>query len=370
MTAPDVSRVLIVEDTADDRDLLVRALRTSGLQFDWRCVATASAFAEALDEPWDVILCDYHLPDFDAFRALELIRQRDLDLPFILVSGVLGEEAAVAAMRAGAHDFFAKGRLARLRPAIERELAEAQVRAARRAAEAEKASLLGELRRALAARDDFLVLASHELRTPLTVLGLQAQALTRSYSRSGARAPRGVASIERQVEWMVALVDRCFDVTKLSSEPLVLSPRETDLRTVVLEVVERSREWIDQTGCALQLEPLESAVGRWDRVRLDSVVTNLLANALKYGAGKPVTISTRRTEARALLSVRDQGIGLAAEEQATLFRKFSRAVPTEHYGGLGLGLWVADQIARAHGGSVSVESRKGQGATFTVDLPL
>ncbi len=366
----DGLRLLILEDAPDDRDLLVRSLQKSGLKFDWHCAATAAELSEALEEKWDAILCDYHLADFDAFGALAMMEQRGLDLPFILVSGVLGEEAAVAAMRAGAHDFFAKGHLARLPAAIQRELAEAKVRAARRQAEAEQARLFAELQRALAARDDFLILASHELRTPLTVLSLQAQALTRAITRSDASAPRRLDAVKRQLEWLASLVDRCLDVSKISSGSLVLSPCETDLRDVVVDVVDRSREWIDQAGCTLTLDPLESAVGLWDPTRLESIVTNLIANALKYGAGKPVAVSTRRLGERALLSIRDGGIGLSADEQAALFQKFGRAVPKEHYGGLGLGLWVVDQIARAHRGQVSIESRKGEGATFTVELPL
>ena len=363
-------RLLIVDDSADDRELLIHALRGSGLQFAWREVATDHAFNEALAEPWDAILCDYHMPAFDAFRALEIVKQRDLDLPFILISGALGEEAAAAVMRAGAHDFFLKGRLARLRPAIERELAEARGRVEKRRIEGEKARLLVELQRALAARDDFLVLASHELRTPLTVLGLQLEAAFRSVARSGAPIRPRMEAIRRQVDWLAVIVDRCFDVTKLSTEPLVLSRRETNLRTVVVDVVERFRDIIDQAGCSVSLDHLESVVGQWDAVRLDSVATNLLANALKFGAGKPITISARRVEQRVLLSVRDQGVGMSADEQTQMFRKFSRPVATESYGGLGLGLWVVDQIVRAHGGTSSIESRKGQGATFTVELPL
>ena len=255
-------------------------------------------------------------------------------------------------MRAGAHDFFAKGRLARLRPAIEREISEARMREDRRRATLEKERLLVDLERALAARDEFLTLASHELRTPLTVLGLQVEALARLFPEPTAPAWPRVEVVRRQVDRLAAMVDRCLDVTKLSSEPLYLSPVLTDLRSVVVDVVERSRVWIDQAGCTLALQPLESAVGSWDPVRLDSVVTNLLANALKYGAGKPVTVSTRSVGEQALLTVRDEGIGISAEEQATLFERFAHPSPNSSYGGLGLGLWIVDRLTRAHGGGI------------------
>ncbi len=374
-TAGNTLRVLIVEDNSDDREFLVRALRNSGMSFEWQGVGTSQEFQAALDgsrdRPWSVILCDYQLVDFDALGALTMVKQRGQDVPFILVSGVLGEDAAVAAMRAGAHDFFAKGRLTRLRPAIERELAEARVRAEKRQAEADRDKLLHELQGALAARDEFLVLASHELRTPLTILGLQLDGLIRPLTRAGTPVPAGLTAMRRQLDWYGVLVDRCFDVTKLSSEPLVLAKREADLRAIVLDTVERSRDWIEQAGCTLVLEPLESVVGDcWDPVRLASVVTNLLANALKYGRGQPVTLSTQRDGDWAVLGVQDRGIGISSGDLAKLFGKFARAVPYNNYGGLGLGLWVVDQVARAHGGTVQVESQKGAGARFTVRLPI
>jgi signal transduction histidine kinase len=373
--AGDSLRLLVVEDNADDREFLVRSLRKSGLEFEWQGVSTLQEFKAALEQPpggsWSVVLCDYQLVDFDALVALTVVKERGLDVPFILVSGVLGEDAAVAAMRAGAHDFFAKGRLTRLRAAIERELAEARVRAEKRQAEADRDKLLHELQGALAARDEFLVLASHELRTPLTILGLQVDGLIRPLNRAGTPPPPGLIAMRRQLDWFGVLVDRCFDVTKLSSEPLVLAKRQADLRAIVLDTVERSRDWIDQAGCTLVLEPLESVVGDcWDPVRLASVVTNLLANALKYGRGRTVTLSTQRDGDWAVLGVQDHGIGISSEDLAKLFGKFSRAVPYNNYGGLGLGLWVVDQVTRAHGGTVQVESQKVTGARFTVRLPM
>lgn len=365
-------RLLIVEDSVDDRDLLIRTLRTSGLHFDWRAVGTLQDFSDAMSEDWSAVLCDFHLSGFDALSALSLVKQRQIDVPFIIVSGVLGEEAAVAAMKAGAHDFFAKGKVARLSAAIEREVAEASTRRARRRVEAENAQLLVDLQRALNVRDEFLALASHELRTPLTVLRLQVDALARSsatgMNASGWRAER-VALLQRQVGRFAALVDRLLDVTELGSGAVHLVPAEVDLQQVVLDVVERSRDWMDESGCSYTLEPMDSVTGWWDPVRLDGIVTNLLANAVKYGAGKPVRISVERKGDRARLSVRDEGIGMSLEEQAALFQKFARVAPPDNYGGLGLGLWIVDRLARAHGGNVQIDSRKGEGATFTVDLP-
>jgi PAS domain S-box-containing protein len=127
----DLLRVLIVEDSEDDAMLLLREVRRGGWEVQWQRVETAAAMKAALAaQPWDVVLADYSLPRFSAPAALTLLREQGFDLPFIIVSGVVGEETAVAAMRAGAHDFMAKGHLGRLVPAIQRELREAESRRA------------------------------------------------------------------------------------------------------------------------------------------------------------------------------------------------------------------------------------------------
>jgi two-component system cell cycle sensor histidine kinase/response regulator CckA len=129
-------RLLLVEDSEDDAELVLRALKRGGYEVTYERVQTAQAMAAALDrEPWDAIVSDYSMPEFDAPSAFRVLRERDLDLPFIIVSGTVGEETAVEAMRLGVHDYLIKGKLARLAPAVERELRDAADRAARRATE-------------------------------------------------------------------------------------------------------------------------------------------------------------------------------------------------------------------------------------------
>jgi signal transduction histidine kinase len=111
-------------------------------------------------------------------------------------------------------------------------------------------------------------------------------------------------------------------------------------------------------------------VGNWDRLRLDQVITNLMANALKYGAGKPIAVTVDRCERHARLVIEDHGIGIAAADQGRIFERFERAVSDRHYGGLGLGLWICRQIVEALEGTIRVESEAGQGSKFSVVLPL
>jgi PAS domain S-box-containing protein len=128
---------LLVEDSADDAELLLRALRTGGFDVTWERVETAGAMRAALDrQPWDLIIADHSMPQFSGLAALEVLKTSGLDLPFILISGTMGEEQAVAAMRAGVHDYFIKGRLALLIPAVERELQNAAARREQRKAAA------------------------------------------------------------------------------------------------------------------------------------------------------------------------------------------------------------------------------------------
>src|SRR5262249_53117191 len=137
-----------------------------------------------------------------------------------------------------------------------------------------------------------------------------------------------------------------------------------DLVELVGEVVERFEEEARRAGSAVTIAAPASARGRWDRTRLDQALTNLLANAIKYGAGKPVEVAVAVDAAIARVTVHDEGIGIASEDLHRIFDRFERAVSSTHYGGLGLGLYIARQIVEAHGGQIQVKSNPGAGATF------
>ena len=155
--------LLVVEDSVDDAELLVLELKRAGLQLDNHTrVETATEMENALDQrSWDLVICDHQMPTFSAFQALEIVQSRDIDIPFIIVSGAIGEDTAVKAMRAGAHDYILKGNLARLIPAIQRELGEARQRARRRAAE--QASIRFNERLGILHDIDRAIIAAHSL---------------------------------------------------------------------------------------------------------------------------------------------------------------------------------------------------------------
>jgi signal transduction histidine kinase len=234
-------------------------------------------------------------------------------------------------------------------------------------------ALAEDLARAVRARDEFLAVAGHELKTPLAALVLQIQSLLRIAEKAPdappARLAERLAKSEKQIHRLERLVNELLDVSRVSSGRLTLQLDDVDLVALVGEISERFAEPLSRAGCELEVHLPDKLVGRWDRMRLDQVMTNLLTNAMKYGPGKPVTVTVTQEAGSARISVRDRGIGVAEPDRARIFGRFERAVSERHYGGLGLGLWISRQIVEGLGGSIALDSRLGEGSTFTVELP-
>lgn len=232
----------------------------------------------------------------------------------------------------------------------------------------ENARLLREAREAVRVREEFLSIAGHELRTPLTTLQLQLHAL----ERSGPDDHKVGQRLERcrgQVERLTKLVNELVDVPRLATGRLKLRPEPVDLAELAAEVVGRFAEDGQRAGVELTVAA-ERVLGEWDRLRVDQVITNLVSNAIKYGAGRPVRVEARPGDACAILAVRDQGIGIAPDRLPSIFERFERGVEERSYAGFGLGLWIVRKIVEAVGGSIAVESELGRGSLFTVALPL
>jgi signal transduction histidine kinase len=235
-------------------------------------------------------------------------------------------------------------------------------------------SLVVSLQEAIEARDEFLSVASHELKTPLTALQLLVEGLLRAGARGSLQLSPALGeklvAIGRQGRRLSLLVNDLLDVSRIRAGRMDLKLEPVDLAQVAREAAERFGPEAAQGGCELRVSDEGPVVGPWDRLRLEQVAGNLLSNAIKYGAGRPVELRVRRDGRWGLLSVADRGIGVALQEQERIFDRFERAVPARHFGGLGLGLWIAREIVTRLGGSIWVESQPDQGATFTVRLPL
>jgi PAS domain S-box-containing protein len=243
----------------------------------------------------------------------------------------------------------------------------------------ERKQLETDLRKAVKVRDEFLSIASHELRTPLTSLKLRAERLYQTVRRASApdaadpdaeRMARDSEVALTQVLHLVRMVDVLLDVSRIAEGPLTLDRDELDVGPLVAGVADRLKEPASSAGCPIRIDIRESAIACWDRFRIEQVVTNLLSNAIKYGAGKPVDVVVDRQNGSARIVVTDRGPGIEEQHHRRLFERFARFAPTRHYGGFGLGLWIARVIVEAHGGRIGVDSRLGAGASFTVDLPL
>jgi PAS domain S-box-containing protein len=230
-----------------------------------------------------------------------------------------------------------------------------------------------ESERALRLRDEFLSIAAHELKTPLTAIGLQIQLLTRVLPQIQTEHTNTFAKLlarsNEHLQRFSQLVDEMLDVSRVSSGRLALDKHEDDLCAIVQRVVARYELELRKADCPLQLELSSPVVGVWDPARIEQLVVNLLTNAMKYGAGRPIAISLTSTPSIAVLRVSDRGIGIVEADHERIFERFERAVSIKTYGGFGLGLFICRQIALAHGGNIRVESELGRGASFIVELP-
>ncbi|WP_437525033.1 ATP-binding sensor histidine kinase [Sorangium sp. So ce726] len=231
-----------------------------------------------------------------------------------------------------------------------------------------------EARAAAEAAERRTAFLAHELKTPLTGLHLKLDALARSIKQqetvSSSWLSSSLTSFKRQLGRLNLLIDSLLDLSRVQKGRLALTREPVDLAALVRDVVGRLSEQAELAGCALHVQAERAVVGQWDRLRLEQVVTNLLTNAMKYGAGKPVRIVTDGDGAVARLTVSDQGIGISEADQRRVFEAFERATGLHQAQSLGLGLYLVREIVRAHGGRVELQSRLGSGTTFLVELPV
>jgi signal transduction histidine kinase len=235
----------------------------------------------------------------------------------------------------------------------------------------ENARLFKSAKKAVQVREDFLSVASHELHTPLTSLMLSVQSIERERIPVTPETMKAtIARIGRQGRRLSRLVDDLLDVTQIASNRLSVDLGSVDLAALVEEVVERFDDEFVRADAPVTVRADGQPIGTWDRSRLDQVVSNLLSNAIKFGAGAPIEVTVDRLDDRALLVVRDRGIGIAPDRLPHVFERFERGVSASQYGGLGLGLYIVRSIVQGLGGEVTCESRLGEGARFVVSLPL
>jgi two-component system, OmpR family, sensor kinase len=240
---------------------------------------------------------------------------------------------------------------------------------------AELRQLIETLRGSVRARDDFIAIAAHELRNPMTpIVGVAELALIAA-RKEGKCPPRVIILLERLqrlVQDYVGRATKLLDVTRLESGNLNWSrprPRPTSPNSCSRLFIGTEAEAGHQ-HCALEHDIEADVSGRFDPLAVEQVIDNLVSNAVKFGAGKPVTIRLRSDGRAACLEVQDRGIGMSVDQQERIFGRFEQIVARHDGSGFGLGLWIASRLVAAMDGRITVSSRPGEGSTFTVMLPL
>jgi signal transduction histidine kinase len=260
---------------------------------------------------------------------------------------------------------------------------------AARHAEVEAAERARLFQSELKAREDFLSVASHELKTPMTSLLLQVESLARRGGAAPSEIPDRLAAkhgvISRQTRRLATLVDTLLDASRIQIGRLEIVPESVDLVDVVetcLLSFEEDAHRVQSTielylgKSPIALRPPEMRTitaaripGRWDPRRLEQILGNLVANAVRYGAGQPIEVRLAAGEQQVTIAVRDHGIGIAPADHRRIFERFEQVSTDKSTGGLGLGLWITQQLVEVMGGRVLLTSALGEGSTFTIELP-
>jgi signal transduction histidine kinase len=330
------------------------------------------------------------------FLAVLTVEAAGLTMTFRISRAISRGLAAAddAARRMGTGDFsvtlpvHSRDELGRLAASInqmgallDRSYRDLETRVKQRTAElevmaAENAGLYAEAKAAVQMRDEFISIASHELKTPLTALGLQLDLLSRRVRRVAPATPERDQLVEaldaslRQSARLSSLATGLMDLTAIRVGRLEIHREPCDLAAIVRDVAAQLSPGAARVGVTLEVDADAPTPGDFDPVRMGQVATNLLTNAIKYGERRPVRVAVDGDGERARITVRDQGIGIAAESQERIFERFERvAGPTASPSGLGLGLYIARQIVELHGGRITVESAPGEGSAFVVELP-
>jgi two-component system, cell cycle sensor histidine kinase and response regulator CckA len=374
-------RLLLIEDSEDDAMLLLNALERGGVRPVALRVETAEAMREALNrQEWDVVISDYFMPRFSGPDALALLKEKGLDLPFLIVSGAVEEETAVLAMRAGAHDYIMKDNLARLVPVIERERREAEVRKSQKRIEEEKRKIESQLfqSRKMEAIGRLTGGVAHDFNNILTAI--------RGYTDLAIRHAEPGSSLFGDLTEVQSAVDRAAGLTRQlllfsRCQPMEFEP--VDVNQSIRNLLGMLRRILgEDVRVVYELSP-EPLVVLADPTSVEQMLMNLVVNgrdAMPDGGTiriRTEPVSLRSADVRSMpdgrpgrfvrLSVSDTGSGMDASVLEHIFEPF---FTTKDIGmGSGLGLSVVYGIIQQHKGWILVDSRPGGGSDFHAYLP-
>ncbi|WP_223453889.1 MULTISPECIES: hybrid sensor histidine kinase/response regulator [unclassified Pseudomonas] len=387
------AKLLIVDDLPENL-LALEALIKREDRIVYKALSADEALSLLLQHEFALAILDVQMPDMNGFELAELMRgtEKTRNIPIVFVSAA-GRELnyAFKGYESGAVDFLYKPLdiqavkskvnvfvdLYRQSKAMkEQVLALEQSRREQETLLKQLQNTQLELEQAVRMRDDFMSIVAHEVRTPLNGLILETQLRKMHLARDNAAAftldkmHAMVDRDERQIKSLIRLIEDMLDVSRIRTGNLSIRPTRIDLSTLVRHLLHNFSQQIDAAEASVTLDAAQPVIGNWDEFRIEQVISNLLTNALRYGAKSPISVKVYSEGGQALVDVQDQGIGISEANQKRIFQQFERVSAKHAIAGLGLGLFISEQIVTAHGGTITVQSRIGEGALFRVCLPL
>ncbi|MBW8354452.1 MAG: hybrid sensor histidine kinase/response regulator [Pseudomonas sp.] len=387
------AKLLIVDDLPENL-LALEALIKREDRLVYKALSADEALSLLLQHEFAMAILDVQMPGMNGFELAELMRgtEKTKHIPIVFVSAA-GRELnyAFKGYESGAVDFLHKPLdihavkskvnvfvdLYRQSKAMKQQVeALEQSRREQEALLNKLQATQNELEQAVRMRDDFMSIVAHEVRTPLNGLILETQLRKMHLARENAAAfsldkmHAMVDRDERQIKSLIRLIEDMLDISRIRTGKLSIRPSRFDLTQLVRGLVENFAPQVEAAQSSLSLEAEQPLQGHWDEFRIEQVISNLLTNALRYGAKSPIQVRVYAQDGEARVEVRDHGIGISEENQKRIFQQFERVSASHVAAGLGLGLFISEQIVTAHGGTISVESRIGEGALFRVSLPL
>ncbi|ATE77557.1 hybrid sensor histidine kinase/response regulator [Pseudomonas frederiksbergensis] len=387
------TKLLIVDDLPENLLALEALIKRQDL-IVYKALSADEALSLLLQHEFALAILDVQMPGMNGFELAELMRgtEKTKSIPIVFVSAA-GRDLnyAFKGYESGAVDFLHKPLdvhavkskvnvfvdLYRQSKAMKQQVeALEQSRREQGALLEQLQNTQKELKQAVRMRDDFMSIVAHEVRTPLNGLILETQLRKMHLARDNAAAftldkmHAMVERDERQIKSLIRLIEDMLDVSRIRTGKLSIRPTRFDLVQLVHNLLQNFAPQVEAAESSVSLIADQPVMGDWDEFRIEQVICNLLTNALRYGAKSAIDVRVYNHHGQARVEVQDRGIGIGVENQQRIFQQFERVSTRAVVAGLGLGLFISQQIVAAHGGSITVESRIGEGALFRVCLPL
>jgi signal transduction histidine kinase len=390
----DIQAKLLIVDDLPENLLALEALIKRKDRAVFKALSADEALSLLLQHDFALAIIDVQMPEMNGFELAELMRgtERTRSIPIIFVSAAGRERNyAFTGYESGAVDFLHKPldthavkskvnvfvELYRQKEAIKEQVfALEQSRREQEILLQQLQATRGELEQAVRMRDDFMSIVAHEVRTPLNGLILETQLRKMHLARDNAAAfsldkmRAMVERDERQIKSLIRLIEDMLDVSRIRTGKLSIRPKRFNLTALVQNLLHNFQPQFAAAECTLSCTAEPVVEGQWDEFRIEQVVSNLLTNALRYGGKNPIDVRVYNTPEHACIEVQDRGIGISEENQKRIFQQFERVSSKAASAGLGLGLFISEQIVSAHGGTITVNSRLNEGALFRVCLPF